>query len=166
MSATRLELVPVSLEEANAFVRAHHRHRGEVAGAKFCLAVAARIEVGSTQPGGAGYGMHLDSIVGVAIVGRPVARSMDTGHTLEVNRLCTDGTPNACSMLYGAAWRATKALGYGRLITYTLASEPGTSLRAAGWRVVGEVRGRSWNTPSRPRVDTAPLQDKLRWEAS
>jgi len=80
--------------------------------------------------------------------------------------VATDGTRNACSMLYGAAWRAAKALGYRKLITYTLASEPGTSLRAAGWSVVGEVRGRSWSCASRPRVDKHPLQDKLRWEAA
>ena len=69
-------------------------------------------------------------------------------------------------MLYGAAWRAAKALGYRKLITYTLASEEGASLRAAGWEVVGEVKGRSWNTPSRPRVDKNPAQDKFRWEVS
>lgn len=67
-------------------------------------------------------------------------------------------------MLYGAAWRAVRALGYGRLITYTLEDEGGSSLRAAGFRVVGEVKGRSWSCESRPRVDTAPHQDKLRWE--
>lgn len=145
-------ITPISLEEANAFVAQHHRHRGPVVGCKFCIAVAADLA--------------FPEVVGVVIVGRPVARAMDDGWTLEVNRLCTDGTRNACSMLYGASWRAARALGYTKLITYTLASEPGASLRAAGWRVVGEVRGRSWSTPSRPRVDTAPHQDKLRWEAA
>jgi hypothetical protein len=153
----KLDLVLVTLEEANAFVVRHHRHRGPVAGAKFCLAVAAMI-----GPDGQGF----REIMGVAIVGRPVARHMDDTFTLEVNRLCTDGTRNACSILYAAAWRAAKALGYARLITYTLASEAGASLRAAGWRVVGEVKGRSWSTPSRPHVDTVPMQDKLRWEAT
>ena len=143
-----MNLSPITLAEANAFVEEHHRHRGPVVGAKFCIAAA-----------------DLDHIVGVVIVGRPVARHMDDTRTLEVNRLCTDGTPHACSMLYGAAWRAAKALGYTRLITYTLASESGASLRAAGWHIVGETKGRSWSCPSRPRVDTAPLQDKLRWEA-
>lgn len=80
-------------------------------------------------------------------------------------RLCTDGTRNAASFLLGRAARATFALGYRRLGTYTLASESGTSLVAAGWRLVGEVRGRSWNTRSRPRVDRHPTPDKLRWEA-
>lgn len=102
----------------------------------------------------------------MAVVGRPVARHNDDDWTAEVTRLAVvDGQPNACSLLYGAAWRACRALGYRRLITYTLSTEPGTSLRAAGWRVVGEVRGRSWDTPTRPRVDRHPTQDKLRWEA-
>ena len=142
-----MQLTPVTLAEANAFVEQHHMHRGPVVGAKFCIAVS------------------LAEVVGVVIVGRPVARGLDNGLTIEVNRLCTDGTPHACSMLYGAAWRAAKALGYTKLVTYTLASEAGASLRAAGWRVVGEVKGRSWSTPSRPRIDTSPQQDKLRWEA-
>jgi hypothetical protein len=144
---TGLYLSPVSLDEANAFVERHHRHRGAVLGAKFCI--------------GASIG---DNVVSVVIVGRPVARGLDDGATLEVNRCCTDGAPNACSLLYAAAWRAARAMGYRKLVTYTLVSESGGSLRAAGWRVVGEVRGRSWSTPSRPRVDTAPQQDKLRWE--
>ena len=159
-----LEIVPTTLEEANHFVKQHHRHRGPVVGAKFCLAAAERREIGDSRPGGAGYGMHMDCIAGVAIVGRPVARNLDDGFTLEVNRCCTDGTRNACSMLYAAAWRAARALGYRRLITYTLDSEPGSSLRAAGFRVVGQVRAKTWHTPSRPRVDTSPLQAKLRWE--
>jgi len=144
----KLHLTPVTLAEANAFVAQYHRHRGPVVGAKFCIAAS------------------LQDVVGVVIVGRPVARGLDDGVTIEVNRLCTDGTPHACSMLYGAAWRAAKSLGYTKLVTYTLASEMGASLRAAGWRVVGEVKGRSWSTPSRPRIDTSPLQDKLRWEAA
>jgi hypothetical protein len=160
----KLEIVPISLEEANAFVEANHRHRGPVPGTKFCIGVARRADIGGGSPGSAGYGMHMDCIAGVAIVGRPVARSLDDGFTLEVNRCCTDGSRNACSMLYRAAWRAARAMGFTRLVTYTLAAEPGSSLRAAGFRIVGEVRGRSWSTPSRPRVDTAPHQDKLRWE--
>lgn len=143
----RLQVVPTTLREAQAFVERHHRHRGRVAGHICSLAVAKDGDV-----------------VGVAIVGRPVARGNQDGFTAEVNRCCTDGTRNACSMLYGAAWRAARALGYRRLITYTLASESGTSLRASNWRVVGEVKGRPWNTPSRPRVDLNPAQDKLRWE--
>lgn len=98
-------------------------------------------------------------------MGRPVARHNDDGWTCEVTRVATDGCKNACSALYGAAWRAAKALGYRRLITYTLASEPGTSLRAAGWRVIGQVKGRSWWTPTRPRFDKHPTLDKIAWEA-
>jgi hypothetical protein len=101
---------------------------------------------------------------GVAIVGRPVARHLDNGWTVEVNRTCTDGTANANSMLYGAAARAARALGYRRLITYTLKSESGASLRGAGWHVVGERDGRSWSCPSRPRTDKHPLEAKLLWE--
>jgi hypothetical protein len=146
-----LSIVPVSLEEANALVEAMHRHHKPVVGHKFSLGVAAA-----------------DQIVGVAIVGRPVARGNDDGLTLEVNRCCTDGTKNACSMLYGAAWRAAKAMGYRRLITYTLPAEGGTSLRAAGWTLLGERGGGNWNTPSRPRIDTDELLrgQKLLWEAA
>lgn len=145
-----MQIVPLPLDEANAFVQLHHRHHGRVVGAKFCLGV-------SDEDG---------TIRGVAIVGRPVARRLDNGLTLEVNRVATDGAKDACSMLYGACRRAAFALGYTRLITYTLKSENGASLRGAGWRVLGEVKGRSWSVPSRPRVDKHPLQDKLRWEAT
>lgn len=144
----RLTLVPMTLEEGNAFVRRHHRHHKAVAGYKFAL--------------GAAEG---ETVVGVALVGRPVARRLDDGWTLEVNRLCTDGTKNACSFLYAASWRATRALGYRSLITFTLPEEGGASLRAAGWRLVGSTPGRSWSVPSRPRVDRHPLQEKWRWEA-
>ncbi|MEN9476503.1 MAG: XF1762 family protein [Gammaproteobacteria bacterium] len=139
LASPRLQLVPVSLRTANAFVQEHHRHHRPVQGAKFALAV--------TLSGS-------DSICGVAIVGRPVARHLDDGWTLEVTRLCTDGAPNACSKLYGAAWKAAKALGYTRLITYTLPEEGGASLRAAGWRLVGTRGGGTWSRPSRPRADT------------
>jgi len=145
-----IEVTPITLKEANAFVVRHHRHHRPVPGAKFAVAVSD----GAT-------------VRGVAIVGRPVARGNDDSWTLEVNRCCTDGTPNACSMLYGAAWRAAKALGYRRLITYTLPSEGGASLRGAGWTLIGKRGGGNWNTPSRPRIDVAAtLQgQKLLWEA-
>lgn len=144
----RLVLVPVAWDEACAFVRLHHRHHQAPPGWKFGVGVAE---------GG--------RLVGVAMVGRPVARRLDDGLTLEVTRCCTDGTRNAASMLYGAAWRATAALGYQRLITYTLVSEPGTSLRAAGWRDLYTTPGRSWSVPSRPRADKHPLGQKRLWEA-
>ncbi len=79
--------------------------------------------------------------------------------------MATDGTKNACSMLYGAAWRAARALGWLRLVTYTLPEEGGASLRAAGWRCIGEAGGGSWSRANRPRVDMHPLQVKMKWEA-
>ena len=105
-----------------------------------------------------------DKIVGVAMVGRPVSRRLDNGWTLEVNRLCTDGTKMTCSMLYSACWRITKNLGYKKLITYILKSEKGTSLYASGWTLVGECGGGSWNNKSRPRVDKHPTQKKLQFK--
>ena len=147
---SRLTIVPVSFAEAKSFVAKHHRHHTPPRGHKFSVAVA--------DEGG--------TIRGVAMIGRPVARLLDDGLTLEVNRVATDGCDNACSALYGASWRAAKALGYNRVVTYTLASEPGASLRGAGWIVVGEVKGRSWSCKSRPRTDTHPTVDKLRWQAA
>lgn len=145
-----LRLVPVSFADASAFVAAHHRHHEPPVGHKFSLGVATG-----------------DLLVGVAMVGRPVARNYDDGLTLEVNRTCTDGTPNANSMLYAAAWRATKALGYRRLITYTQAGETGASLRAVGWSVVAERPARpGWWTPSRPRDDRTSGIQRTLWEAS
>lgn len=146
----RLTVIPCALKDANAFVAQHHRHHQPVVGHKFSLAVCTPDEV----------------VRGVAIVGRPVARRLDDGWTLEVTRLATDGTPNACSALYGAARRAVFALGYRRLGTYTLPEEGGASLRAAGWRCLGVAGGGSWNSGKRPRVDRHPTQQKLRWEAS
>jgi hypothetical protein len=143
-----LLIVPTSIRDAQAFCDQHHRHHRAPVGGLFAVGVAE------------------DSTVhGVAIVGRPVARGNDDGFSAEVTRVATDGAGNACSMLYAACWRAARALGYRKLITYTLSSESGTSLRAAGWRIVGEVRGRSWSCDSRPRVDRHPMQNKLRWEA-
>lgn len=142
-----LRIVPTTLAEANAFVLEHHRHHGKVVGHILSIGCAEG-----------------DRVCGVVIVGRPVARMLDDGFTAEVTRLATDGARNACSMLYAAAWRACRAMGYLRLGTYILDTEQGTSLRAAGWTMVGAVTGRSWNCPSRPRVDKHPTQGKLRWE--
>lgn len=143
-----LELQPITYSEACEFIRLYHRHHLPPQGWKWGIAVND------------GTG-----VVGVVTVGRPVARMLDNGWTLEVTRCCTDGTPHACSKLYAAAWRAARALGYRRLITYTLAEEAGTSLAAAGWRVVGQTAGGSWDCPSRPRVDKAPTGGKTLWEA-
>ncbi|WP_042700746.1 XF1762 family protein [Azospirillum sp. B506] len=159
---TKLSLCPISLDEANAFVARLHRHHEPVQGHKFSL--------------GAMLGREL---MGVAIVGRPVSRIRDDGDTLEVTRLCTVAKRaipgklnrkgeqcfhNPTSFLYGAALRATFALGYRRLGTYTLPSEGGASLRACGWKLIGERGGGSWNCPSRPRTDTHPTGPKLLWE--
>lgn len=146
-----LEITPINLDEANAYVAMNHRHHRPVVGHKFSIACS----VG-------------ERVVGVCIVGRPVGRKIDDGWTLEVNRCCTDGTKNACSMLYGAAWRAAKALGYRRLLTYTLPEEGGASLRAAGWKLVGLRGGGNWNVTTRPRIDTDELLrgQKHLWEAA
>ena len=144
-----LTLQPLTLAEAHAFVRQFHRHHAPSVGGKFAIGVNDGTNV-----------------VGVVVVGRPVARHFDNGWTAEVTRLATDGTANACSILYAAAWRAARAMGYTRLVTYTLPTEGGASLRAAGWRVVGEAGGGSWSCQSRPRVDKHPLQTKWLWEAT
>lgn len=149
-----LELQPITYKEACEFIRRYHRHHLPPQGWKFGIAV---------------YNTETGQVVGVVTVGRPVARHLDDGWTLEVTRCCTTGGPeakNAASMLYAAAWRAAKAMGYKRLITYTLAEERGTSLRAAGWRIVGEAGGGSWSRRSRPRVDTHPTGQKTLWEAA
>lgn len=144
-----LELQPISQAEAFAFIAEHHRHHRPPPGWKFGIAV--------------NDGEH---VVGVVAVGRPVARHLDDGWTLEVTRCCTDGTKNAASMLYGAAWRAAKAMGYRRLITYTLAEEAGTTLRAAGWTAMYRTKGDTWAGRARPRVDTHPTGQKTLWEAT
>ena len=142
-----LQIQPVEFDEACAYVKQYHRHHVPPVGFKFCLAVNDGTKV-----------------VGVAIVGRPVARLSDNGWTLEVTRCCTDGTKNACSALYSACWRAAKAMGYQRLITYTLPEEGGASLKAANWRIVGARGGGTWDRKLRPRVDKHPTQMKLLWE--
>ena len=146
-----LDIVPISFAEAKEFVERHHRHHSPPVGHKFSIAVAD-VETGE--------------VVGVAIVGRPVSRHLDNGWTLEVTRLCTDGTRNACSMLYAAAWRAARAMGYRKLITYILESEKGTSVKAAGWKCVGKAGGLRWTGKGRPEVDLCPAQMKLKWEIS
>ena len=148
MNKPRLEIVPCTLRAANAYVKEHHRHHKPPQGARFALAVADEDGV----------------LRGVAMVGNPVARMLNDGRTAEVVRVATDGCPNACSALYGAAWRAARALGYKKLITYTLQEEGGASLRGAGWTCIGEAGGGTWNRKSRPRVDEHPLQVKMRWE--
>ena len=144
-----LEVVPMTLTEAKAYVAEHHRHHKPPQGGLFAI--------------GASNG---EEIVGVVVVGRPVARMADNGWTVEVTRLASDGTRNVCSMLYRAAWRAARAMGYRKLITYTLPEEGGSSLRAAGYKLVGTTPGKSWSVSTRPRVDTHPLGMKCLWEVA
>lgn len=141
-----LRLIPISLKDANAFVEKYHRHHKPVVGHKFSVACAD----------------DSGDVVGVAIVGRPVSRYLDDGLTLEVNRLCTDGTRNACSMLYSAAWRAAKAMGYQRIVTYILDTEDGGSLRAAGWHCDGSAGGPNWTGSRERQIEMFP-QMKVRY---
>ncbi len=139
-----LEIIPISLKEANSFVENLHRHHGKVQGHKFSIAVCKD-----------------GNIVGVCIVGRPVSRRLDDGKTLEVTRLCTDGTKNACSILYARAARIAKDMGYKKIITYILQNERGTSIKASGWKLEKEeAGGGDWNVPSRPR-EMIPQQMSL-----
>src|SRR6266511_1671536 len=144
-----LRTVPVSFAQACAFVAAWHRHHRPPTGHKFSIGVATDDGV----------------LVGVAMVGRPVARLLDDGHTLP-ERVATDGHRNACSLLYAAAWQAARALGYRRLVTYTQAGESGASLRAAGWRIVAaRPPAPGWSRPSRARADHGTDHiARLRWQ--
>lgn len=145
-----MNLIPLTLREANDFVARHHRHSRPVAGHRFSI------------------GLEVDgNVVGAAIVGRPVARGFDDGFTAEVTRLCVlEGVRNACSRLYAACWRAWRAMGGRRIITYIRETETGTSIRAAGWVELHSVRGRPWGCQSRPRVERNPAQGKICFGAS
>ena len=140
--------VPMTQKQANEFIEKNHRHHGRVQGDIF------RIGAQDTE----------GNIVGVMTVGRPVARGLQDGATVEVTRLCTTGQENACSFLYSRAARVAKELGYKRIITYTLENENGVSLRASGWTMTGLTDGGTWNRPNRVREDKAPTCPKQRWE--
>ena len=142
-----LSIRHTELKDANAFVIAHHRHHKAVRGHRFSLAC-----------------YDGDRLCGVSIVRRPRSRRIDQHSTVEVLRLCTDGTENACSKLYGACRRAAKALGYHRLITYILESESGKSLAASGFSYCYTNKGGTWNQPGRPRTDKAPICPKSLYE--
>jgi hypothetical protein len=148
----RLRIIPVTYRTACEFVCTHDRHLAPPQGHKFSL--------GLIQPGG-----HL---VGVAMVGRPVARHLDDGLTAQVTRLCTDTTPHACCALLAAAWRTARAMGYQQMITYIRADEPGTSLRAAGWHPVAARLARpGWDRPARPRTGgSADNSARLLWRVT
>lgn len=148
-----LRIIPVTLQQANDFVRRVHRHNNPVVGSKFCIGVTA------------------NTLVGVAIVGRPVARLLDDGFTAEITRVCTDGTKNAASMLYGACRKAARAIGYDRIFTYTLPGEGGASLRAAGFKLDKDDAGGSakmWHNRDGRKVEPVGndlIGGKWRWSA-
>lgn len=148
----RLFITPVELKEANAFIGQLHRHHKPVQGHRFSLGVIDEAGL-----------LH-----GVCVVGRPVARLAGSPRdVLEVTRLCTDGTYNACSALYSAAARAGKVMGYKRIQTYTLPEEGGASLRASGWVCEGEAGGGQWkHTDGKPRRTDQPTDTKHRWSLS
>ncbi|GGM26574.1 hypothetical protein GCM10011608_09200 [Micromonospora sonchi] len=143
-----LHIVPVNRDQAVAFIADWHRHHTPPVGYRFAVGVASA-----------------DLLVGVATVGRPVARHYDDGLTVEVTRVATDGTPHACSALYGACWRTAKAMGYRRAITYTHADESGSSLRAAGWLHAATRAARSgWDMPGRRRDNGSYVPvERLLW---
>ena len=142
----KMKAVPIELKQANAFVDRLHRHHDPVHRDKFRIGC----EIGG-------------QLAGVVQLARPVARMLDDGKTIEVVRLCTDGSPNVCSFLYAKAARIAKEMGYKKIITYILESENGASLKAAGWHKEADTQGGSWNCPSRHRNTTAPICKKQRW---
>jgi hypothetical protein len=138
----RLRIVPCTLAEANAFVKKLHRHHDPVTGHRWSIGVSDN-----------------GHLCGVAICERAKAR-LESPFMCEVTRVCTDGTKNACSMLYSACARAARAMGYDLIKTFILASEPGTSLRAANWHEDGEVEAQNWSRPSRQRKVTTHSEEK------
>ena len=141
-----MKIVPITLKEANEFVKAHHRHHNGTVGHRFSI----------------GLKDNRNQLCGVAICGRPISRHLDNGLTLEVNRLCTDGQRNACSMLYGACIRIAKEMGYQKVITYTLETENGASLRASNFVNEGVAGGKIW-TGNRKKDNGVPQVMKNRW---
>lgn len=140
-----MQIIPVTMGEANEFVLDLHRHHSKVRGCKFCIGVLDERGI----------------LRGVAIVGRPVSRHLDNGRTAEVTRLCTDGLPNACSFLYSACMKTARSMGYEEIITYPLETENGASLKASGWTCGGLRGGGNWNVESRPRRDSSNTDKKL-----
>lgn len=141
-----MKIKPCELKDANEFISRFHRHHKPVVGHRFSIAAWD------------------NELRGVAVVGRPVARMTDQRNVVEVTRLCTDGTKNACSALYAAAARAAKEIGYSMIQTFILATEPGTSLKAAGWECAGPSDGGDWNRPSRGgRRTDQPMEPKIKW---
>lgn len=141
-----MEIRPITFKTACEYVDRYHRHHKPTVGCKFCIGV---FDIDGT--------MH-----GCSICGRPVSRYYDDGFTLEINRVCTDGTYNACSMLYGASCRVAKAMGYKKIITYILKSENGASLKASNFICEGEAGGTHW-TGARNKNQSIPAEMKIRW---
>lgn len=141
-----MHIAPITFREASEYINQHHRHHNATIGCKFCISVVD--DDGQLR--------------GVAVCGRPVSRKLDDGLTLEINRVCTDGARNACSMLYGACVRIAKAMGYKKVITYTLQSEDGASLKASNFICEGKAGGTHW-TGSRNRGQNIPAEMKNRW---
>lgn len=142
----KLNAIPLELKQANEFVDSLHRHHNSVHRDKFRI------------------GCEMDGkLVGVVQLARPVSRVLDDGKTIEVVRLCTDGTKDVCSFLYSRAARISREMGYTKIITYILDSESGISLKASGWHKEADTKGHNWNCPSRPRETQAPTCNKQRW---
>ena len=145
----KLSVIPITGHEANDFIKNFHRHNKPVRGQRFSI------------------GASTDKLVGVAIVGRPIARLLQDGLTAEITRVCVvDTAPKGtCSFLYGRCWRIWQQMGGKRLVTYTLQEESGASLRGAGWKIMGKNKGGGWDRKERKR-DWQPIygQLKFRWE--
>lgn len=140
-----MKIIPITFKQANTFVIDHHRHHGGTVGCKFCIGLD-----------------NSGQLVGVAICGRPVSRHLDDGFTLEINRLCTLGDRNACSMLYSACVRIARDMGYHKVITYILESENGASLKASNFVCEGKAGGTHW-TGCRDKGQAIPKEMKTRW---
>lgn len=140
-----MEIRPITLKQASEFINTHHRHHKATVGCKFAIGCYEK-----------------DIMVGVAVSGRPVSRYLDDGLTCEINRVCTDGTYNACSMLYGACCRIAKAMGYKKIITYILESENGSSLKASNFICECQAGGTHW-TGDRNKGQNIPHELKTRW---
>lgn len=141
-----MRIAPITFKRASDYINQHHRHHKATIGCKFCISVV-------DDDG---------QLHGVAVCGRPVSRHLDDGTTLEINRVCSDGARNACSMLYSACCRIAKAMGYKKVITYILVSENGASLKASNFICEGEAGGTHW-TGSRNRGQSIPAEMKTRW---
>ena len=142
-----MKVTPITLRKANEIVTQWHRHHKPSRGHKFSIGL-----------------IKDDVFIGIAICGRPVSRASDDGFTLEVSRLCTDGTPNACSKLYGACSRIAKEMGYAKIQTYILEDEPGISLKASGWTMEAITAGGQWKrTDGVINRTDQPIQPKQRW---